>query len=54
MNPNSPIKLVQKRNLEKPEGVYHFTMFKHEFDSQDPIRNVPALEPGLSVIKISD
>jgi hypothetical protein len=54
MNPNSPITLVQKRNLEKPESVYHFKMYKHEFDSQDPIRNVPDLEPGVSVIKISD
>ena len=45
---------VQKRNLERPEGVYHFTMYKHEFDSQDVKRNVPALEPGLQIIKITD
>lgn len=45
---------VQKRNEEKPEGVYHFTMYKHEFDSQDPKRNVPAEEIGIKVIKITE
>lgn len=45
---------VQKRNNEKPVGVYHFTMYKDEFDSQDPKREPPALEPGLKIIKITE
>ncbi len=44
---------VQKRNLEKPEGIYHFTMTKEEFDSQNPMRGAPPLVPGLKVIKIT-
>lgn len=43
---------VQKRNEEKPEGVYHWTMSKEEFDSQDPRRNLPAARPGLNLIKL--
>lgn len=44
---------VQQRNREKPENVYHWTMSKEEFDSQDPRRNVPPLEPGLTIIEIT-
>lgn len=44
---------VQQRNQDKPEGIYHFTMYKHEFDSQNPIRPAPPEEPGLKVIKIT-
>lgn len=45
---------VQKRNREKPENVYYFTMYKDEFDNQDPIRQPPPLEPGLTIIKITN
>jgi predicted kinase len=45
---------VQKRNQEKPEGVYHWTMSKEEFDAQDPIRKLPAAMPGLTLIKVTE
>lgn len=45
---------VQKRNQEKPEGVYHWTMTKEEFDSQDPRRHLPDPMPGLKLIKVTD
>lgn len=45
---------VQQRNIEKPTGIYHFTMTREEFDSQSPIRPVPPEEPGLKIIKITD
>lgn len=44
---------VEKRNLEKPEGVYHFTMSKAEFDDQSPQGAMPPPTPGLTVIKIT-
>lgn len=43
---------VQKRNLEKPEGVYHWTMSKEEFDAQDPTRRLPDPMQGLTLIKV--
>lgn len=45
---------VQKRNNEKPENVYHFTMSKEEFDNQNPHRQLPPPMPGLTIIKITD
>jgi predicted kinase len=45
---------VQKRNQEKEENVYHFTMSKEEFDAQNPNRQVPPAMPGLTVFKITD
>lgn len=45
---------VQKRNLEKQENVYHFTMSKEEFDAQDPHRNLPPPMHGLKLIKITE
>lgn len=45
---------VQKRNLEKPEGVYHWTMTKEEFDAQDPTQNLPPPMPGLKLIKVTE
>lgn len=45
---------VQKRNLEKPENVYHWTMSKEEFDAQDPRRNLPEPMPGLKFIKVTE
>lgn len=45
---------VQKRNQEKPENVYHFTMSKEEFDSQNPHHTPPPPTPGLTVITISE
>jgi len=44
---------VQKRNLEKPEGIYHFNMSKEEFDRQSAYRVLPALMPGLKIFKIT-
>ena len=43
---------VQQRNQEKPENIYHWTMSKEEFDSQDFHRKVPPPEPGLRIINI--
>lgn len=45
-------KRVQKRNTEKPENVYHWTMSNEEFEAQDPSRNLPAIVPGLKLIKV--
>ena len=45
---------VKKRNQEKPEGVYHWTMSKEEFDAQDPTRRLPDPMPGLKFVKISE
>lgn len=45
---------VQKRNQEKPEGVYHWTMSKEEFDAQDPTRKLPEPMPGLKLIKVTE
>lgn len=45
---------VQKRNQEKPEGAYHWTMSKEEFDSQDPTRKLPPAMPGLTMIKVTE
>lgn len=32
--------------------IYHFTMTKDEFDSQNPERDTPTLGPGLKIIRI--
>jgi len=45
---------VQKRNQEQPENVYHWTMTKEEFDSQNPHCNLPSPMPGLKLIKITE
>lgn len=45
---------VQKRNEEKIENVYHWTMSKEEFDAQDPHGELPAPAPGLKIIKITE
>ena len=45
---------VQKRNQEKPEQVYHWTMTKEEFDAQEFHRKVPPPEPGLTIIDITE
>lgn len=45
---------VQKRNAEKPEGVYHWTMSKEEFDRQDFVRKLPPPMAGLKLIKFSE
>lgn len=45
---------VQKRNEEKPTNVYQFTMSKEEFDAENPYRQLPALVPGLKIVKITD
>jgi predicted kinase len=45
---------VEKRNEEKPENVYHWTMSKDEFDAQNPERHLPPLMPGLKLIKITE
>lgn len=45
---------VQKRNLEKPENVYHWTMSKEEFDAQSPHRQLPEPMPGLKLIKVTE
>lgn len=45
---------VQQRNTEKPEGIYHFTMYRDEFDSQNPLRKAPEPEPGVTIIKITE
>lgn len=45
---------VQKRNQEKQEGVYHWTMSKEEFEAQDPTRKLPDTMPGLTLIKVTE
>jgi len=45
---------VQKRNTEKAENVYHWTMSKEEFDAQDPHREVPPSRPGLKIVRITE
>lgn len=45
---------VQKRNQEKIEGVYHWTMTKEEFDVQDSTLKLPDAMPGLTLIKITE
>lgn len=45
---------VQKRNQEKPEGVYHWTMSREEFDNQNTHRQLPPPMPGLKIIKITE
>lgn len=47
-------KRIQKRNEEKPENVYHFTMTKEDFDKQSPLNQLPPATPGLKLIKISE
>ena len=45
---------VQKRNKEKVENIYHWTMSKEEFDAQGPHAPLPSAMPGLKIIKISE
>ena len=45
---------VQKRNQERRENSYHFTMSKDEFDNQSHSRQPPTLIPGLKIIKITE
>ena len=45
---------VQRRNQEKPDGVYHWTMSKEEFDAQDPTRRLPEPMPGLTFVKVTE
>jgi predicted kinase len=45
---------VQKRNEEKAENVYHWTMSKEEFDAQGPHGPLPNPVPGLKIIKITE
>lgn len=45
---------VERRNEEKPENVYHWTMSKEEFDAQDPRRNLPEPRSGLKFIKVTE
>ena len=45
---------VQKRNTEKPENVYHWTMDKESFDAQHPHHEVPPSRPGLTIVKITE
>lgn len=45
---------LQKRNQEKPAGVYHWTMTKEEFDSQNTNHQLPPAMPGLKIIKITE
>lgn len=45
---------VQKRNQEKEEHVYHWTMSKEEFDAQDPRRHLPDPMPGLTLVKVTE
>lgn len=54
ISPEERWRRVRKRNHEKPEGVYHWTMTKEEFDAQDPTRRLPDPMPGLSLLKISE
>jgi predicted kinase len=54
ISPEERWRRVQKRNQEKPEQVYHWTMTKEEFDAQDPQRHLPSPMPGLKLIKITE
>jgi predicted kinase len=45
---------VQKRNQEKPDMVYHWTMSKEEFDAQHPQWHLPPPMLGLKLIKITE
>jgi len=45
---------VQRRNEEKVENVYHWTMSKEEFDAQGPHAQLPSPMPGLKIIKITE
>lgn len=44
---------VQKRNREKPENIYHWTMSKEEFDAQSTQLSLPPSVPGLKIIKVT-
>lgn len=45
---------VQKRNNEKPENVYHWTMSKEAFDAQNPHHQLPPSMPGIKIVKITE
>lgn len=46
---------VQKRNNEKPEHVYHWTMSKEEFDENANLqRSLPPSMPGLKIVTITE
>lgn len=45
---------VEKRNREKPDQVYHWTMTREEFDAQEFHRKVPPPEPGLTIVEVTE
>lgn len=45
---------VQKRNAEKPEGVFHFPMSKEEFDAQNGVSPMPPPTPGLKIVIVTE
>lgn len=54
ISPEERWRRVQKRNQEKPDGIYHWTMSKEEFDAQDTTLRLPELMPGLKLVKVSE
>lgn len=54
ISPEERWRRVEKRNREKPEHIYHWTMTREEFDAQDFHRKVPPAEPGLTIININE
>lgn len=54
ISPEERWRRVQKRNLEKPENVYYWTMTKEDLDSQNPSRNLPPSMPGLKIVHITE
>jgi predicted kinase len=54
ISPEERWRRVQKRNQEMPDGIYHWTMSKEEFDAQDPTRRLPDPMPGLNFVKITE
>lgn len=45
---------VQKRNQEKPVGVYYWTMSREEFDAQDFHRKLPPPMEGIKIITVTE
>lgn len=54
ISPEERWRRVQKRNQEKPAGVYQWTMSKEEFDQQDPRRHLPDPMPGLKLMRVTE
>lgn len=54
ISPEERWRRVQKRNEEKLEDIYHWTMSKDEFDAQGPHAPLPASMPGLKIIRITE